>query len=122
MKLSELQNLDPKNIGSWPAVIRALVVLILCAAVLGAGYYFDTKDQMVSLERVEATEQAQDQWVDYVAEVSQETLMSQANSWYVGANIPGRPRVFMPYTGGVPAYLERCAQVVADNYAGFAFS
>ncbi len=56
MKLSDLQNLDPSNIGGWPAPIRALVIVILCAAVLGAGYWFDTKDQMERLDRAEAEE------------------------------------------------------------------
>ena len=51
MKLSDFQNLDPANIGSWPAPIRALVILVLCAAVLGAGYYFDTQDQLVALNK-----------------------------------------------------------------------
>ena len=56
MKLSDLQNLDPANIGGWPAPIRALVIVVLCAAVLGAGYWFDTKDQIERLDRAEAEE------------------------------------------------------------------
>jgi cation diffusion facilitator CzcD-associated flavoprotein CzcO len=71
--------------------------------------------------RVEATEDAQDAWVEHVAEVSKESLMSQANSWYVGANIPGKPRVVMPYTGGQPMYRERCDAVVDADYEGFEF-
>lgn len=51
MNLSDLQNLDPNKIGSWPAVLRALVVLAVCAVVLGAGYWFDTKNQIAELER-----------------------------------------------------------------------
>lgn len=51
MNLKDLQNLDPKNIGSWPAVLKALVLLGLCAAVLGAGYWFDTRPQIEALER-----------------------------------------------------------------------
>jgi type IV pilus assembly protein PilO len=58
MRLSDLQNLDPKNIGGWPAPIRALVILLLCAALLGAGYYFDTKDQIGRLQIVEAEEES----------------------------------------------------------------
>ena len=65
---------------------------------------------------------AEDAWTAHNQEAVERTLRATNDSWYVGANIPGRPRVFMPYTGGVPAYLERCAQVVADNYAGFTFS
>lgn len=44
----------------------------------------------------------------------------QANSWYLGANIPGKPRIFMPYIGGVPTYRRICAHVAAEGYAGFA--
>jgi cyclohexanone monooxygenase len=47
--------------------------------------------------------------------------MGKANSWYVGANIPGKPRVVMPYTGGQPLYRERCAAVVERGYEGFDF-
>ena len=56
MNLAELRNLDPANIGSWPAPIRALVILLLCALVLGAGYYFDTQDQLASLGKVQEKE------------------------------------------------------------------
>ena len=58
--------------------------------------------------RIEATEEAQDAWVEHVAEVGQARSSRQANSWYVGANIPGKPRVVMPYAGGQPSYRERC--------------
>lgn len=57
MNIKELQNLDPKKIGSWPAVLRALVLLGLCAGVLGAGYWFDTKPQIQKLEREEKKEE-----------------------------------------------------------------
>jgi cation diffusion facilitator CzcD-associated flavoprotein CzcO len=71
--------------------------------------------------RVEATEAAQDAWVEHVADVAQYSLFGRANSWYVGANIPGKPRVVMPYTGGQPMYRERCAAVVDAGYEGFEF-
>ena len=71
--------------------------------------------------RIEATEAAQDAWVEHVAEVAEESLMNQANSWYVGSNIPGKPRVVMPYTGGQPMYRERCEAVVNAGYEGFEF-
>ncbi len=51
MNLAELQNLDPNNIGSWPAPIRFAVVVLLCAALLAAGFWFDTRDQMARLEQ-----------------------------------------------------------------------
>ncbi|MCE2392070.1 MAG: NAD(P)/FAD-dependent oxidoreductase [Proteobacteria bacterium] len=71
--------------------------------------------------RIEASEAAQDSWVEHVAEVSQYSLMGKSNSWYVGANIPGKPRVVMPYTGGQPMYRERCQAVVDAGYEGFEF-
>ncbi|MBE0509213.1 MAG: type 4a pilus biogenesis protein PilO [Chromatiales bacterium] len=52
----QFQNLDPDNIGNWPILVRSLIILLVCAAVLGAGYYFDTQHQMVALERVQAQE------------------------------------------------------------------
>jgi cation diffusion facilitator CzcD-associated flavoprotein CzcO len=69
--------------------------------------------------RIEATEAAQDAWVEHVAAVASATLFGRANSWYVGANIPGKPRVVMPYTGGQPLYRERCEAVTKAGYAGF---
>lgn len=56
INLSELNNLDPNNIGSWPRYAKIGVIVILCAAVLAAGYYFDTQDQELQLERVKADE------------------------------------------------------------------
>jgi cyclohexanone monooxygenase len=71
---------------------------------------------------VEATEDAQDAWVAHVNEVANMTLYPSANSWYVGANIPGKLRMFLPYIGGYPAYVEKCRTVAASNYEGFALS
>ena len=48
------------------------------------------------------------------------TLRSTCSSWYLGANIPGKPRVFMPYIGGFPAYIAACETVVKNGYEGFA--
>ena len=59
-------------------------------------------------------------WIGHVNEVASESLRSTCSSWYVGANIPGRPRVFMPYIGGFPAYLDRCNAETESSYAGFA--
>ncbi|HEY2658883.1 MAG TPA: NAD(P)/FAD-dependent oxidoreductase [Caulobacteraceae bacterium] len=68
---------------------------------------------------IEATPEAQDAWVAHVNEVADTTLYPQANSWYLGANVPGKPRVFMPYIGGVGVYRERCDEVAAKGYEGF---
>ncbi|MED5360888.1 MAG: NAD(P)/FAD-dependent oxidoreductase [Pseudomonadota bacterium] len=64
---------------------------------------------------------AEDDWVDHVQEAANKTLFPRANSWYMGANIPGKPRLFMPYIGGVGTYRRICEEVVADNYEGFRF-
>ena len=71
------------------------------------------------LRRIEATLDAEDAWVAHVNEVGDATLYPQANSWYVGANIPGKPRIFMPYVGGVGAYRQRCDDVARKGYEGF---
>ena len=68
---------------------------------------------------IEAQPDAERDWVEHVNEVADRTLYPLANSWYVGANIPGKPRVFMPYVGGVPAYKKKCDEVAAAGYSGF---
>ena len=68
---------------------------------------------------IEATQQAQESWVTHVNVVAGGTLYPSCNSWYLGANVPGKPRVFMPLIG-YPQYVDRCNQVAADGYAGFA--
>ena len=69
--------------------------------------------------RIEATTAAEDDWVEHVNEVAHRTLFPIANSWYMGANVPGKPRVFMPYVGGVGPYRKICDAVAADGYRGF---
>jgi cyclohexanone monooxygenase len=71
------------------------------------------------LARIEAEREAEDAWVQHTNEVADGTLYPLANSWYVGANIPGKPRVFMPYVGGITTYKKKCDAVVAQGYAGF---
>ena len=71
------------------------------------------------LEAMEANRDAEDNWVAHVNEVAHGTLYPQANSWYMGANIPGKPRIFMPYIGGVGAYRQICNDVAAKGYEGF---
>jgi len=73
------------------------------------------------LRRIEAAESAQDAWVDYVNAVADMTLFPTCNSWYLGANVPGKTRVFMPLPG-FPPYAEQCEAVAANNYEGFVLS
>jgi cyclohexanone monooxygenase len=68
---------------------------------------------------VEPTERAAADWVAHVNDVAYATLFPCAESWYVGANIPGKPRVFTPYVGGVGPYRSRCDAVAAAGYEGF---
>jgi cyclohexanone monooxygenase len=74
------------------------------------------------IDCMEATQPAEDAWVAHVNEVAYTTLYPTANSWYMGANIPGKPRVFMPYIGGVGVYRQKCNEVAANGYEGFALS
>ena len=73
-------------------------------------------------QSIEPTQAAEDAWVVHNEEVSGKTLKPACGSWYVGANIPGKPRVFLPYFGGFPAYIEKCNEVVAKGYEGFALA
>ena len=68
---------------------------------------------------IEATVEAEENWVQHVREVGERTLYPQANSWYVGANVPGKPRVFMPYIGGFLVYKGKCDDIAARGYPGF---
>jgi cyclohexanone monooxygenase len=74
------------------------------------------------LNRIEAQAEAEDAWVDHVNEVAAGTLFPLADSWYMGANIPGKARVFMPYVGGVHNYKKKCDAVVRNGYEGFRLS
>ena len=74
------------------------------------------------LDAIEAEEQPEEAWVVHNNEVAGRSIRSSCASWYTGANIPGKPSVFMPYVGGFPAYVEKCEQVVQEGYAGFALS
>ncbi len=71
------------------------------------------------LTTIEPTGTAVAGWVQHVNDFADITLMPLANSWYMGANVPGKPRVFLPYPGGVGRYRTICDQVVADGYLGF---
>jgi cyclohexanone monooxygenase len=71
---------------------------------------------------IEATVQAEDDWVRLVADVGSLTLFPEADSWYTGANVAGKPRVLLPYLGGVGEYRSRCDEVAAAGYRGFALA
>jgi acetyl esterase/lipase len=83
----------------------------------------DTIDYMrrAGLEIIEPTETAEAGWLQHVNDCADITLYPTANSWYMGANVPGKSRVFLPYIGGVGRYRKACDEVVDRGYLGFRF-
>ncbi len=73
------------------------------------------------LETAEADAAAEQAWVRHVYDLAAPTLMMNANSWYLGANVPGKPRVFMPYVGGLNTYRDQAESIAQDGYPGFHF-
>jgi cation diffusion facilitator CzcD-associated flavoprotein CzcO len=70
---------------------------------------------------IECRPEAEEAWVRHIAELAAPTVYHRANSWFVGANIPGKPRVFMIYAGGLDRYIAECDEITADDYRGFSF-
>lgn len=80
--------------------------------------YMQEKEKL----RVEANADAEENWLKLVNSIADQTLFPNGcNSWYTGANIPGKPRIFMPYLG-YPSYVEKCKEIAANDYRGFDFS
>ena len=77
--------------------------------------YMDSR----GLRTIEAREDAQDEWVAHVGDMAAQTLYPRANSWYVGANVAGKARVFMPYIGGFDRYVAKTTAVAENGYEGF---
>lgn len=100
-----------------PSVLSNMVVSIEQHVDWIAGCLAHLGDR--GLDRVEPSAEAEDAWGHHVGELADATLYPQAASWYVGANIPGKPRVFMPYVGGCGTYRRECEEVVERGYAGF---
>jgi cyclohexanone monooxygenase len=74
------------------------------------------------LDTIEATPEAAEAWGEHMEELVNRTVLprgEEVRSWFLGANIPGKPRVFLPYVGGLPKYIERCDAVAANGYEGF---
>jgi len=78
-------------------------------------------DHLASIEAgtIEATMEAETHWVTLGNDIAAGTLFPTCNSWYLGANVPGKPRIFMPYVGGFPSYAEICDQIQREGYTGF---
>jgi cyclohexanone monooxygenase len=71
------------------------------------------------LSTIDATESAEGDWVAHVNKVAAGTVFLSCDSWYLGANIPGKPRMFMPLADGFPRYADHCAEVARKGYEGF---
>ncbi|MGE0821456.1 MAG: flavin-containing monooxygenase [Candidatus Binatia bacterium] len=69
--------------------------------------------------RIEATLEAEDAWTEHVADMANRTLLPMADSWFMGANTPGKARNFLLYAGGSPNYRKKCEEVAANGYEGF---
>jgi cyclohexanone monooxygenase len=78
--------------------------------------------ESAGIATIEATAPAEADWVAHVNMLADQTLFAGAKSWYTGANIPGKPRVFLPYVGGMGNYRRKCEEVANAGYAGFLFS
>jgi cyclohexanone monooxygenase len=78
--------------------------------------------QKIGAATIEPTTEAETQWGAHIKELADATLFPQTDSWYMGANVPGKPRVFMPYIGGFGTYRKLCAEVAAKGYEGFRFA
>ncbi len=70
--------------------------------------------------RISATPEAEDAWTEHVYDAVSETLIPETDSWFIGANIPGKKKTFLMYAGGMPTFRERCDEVAANGYEGFA--
>jgi cyclohexanone monooxygenase len=98
---------------------------VLANMILGVEHHVDwIADCIAHVRRngktmIEAAKGAEDAWVKHVNDLADMTLFPLANSWYVGANIPGKPRIFMPYVAGLRTYRQKCAEIVANGYEGF---
>jgi cation diffusion facilitator CzcD-associated flavoprotein CzcO len=74
------------------------------------------------IESIEAEPAAEEAWVAHVDEMVDGTLYPRANSWWIGANVPGKPRRFMVYIGGLKMYRDKCAEIAAEGYTGFSLN
>jgi cation diffusion facilitator CzcD-associated flavoprotein CzcO len=69
---------------------------------------------------IEPTDEAEQEWAEHTEQLANMTLYPKANSWYMGANVPGKPRMFLAYVGGVGTYRMICDQIASSDYRGFA--
>jgi len=96
-------------------------VNVICAIEQHVDFVADIVNEMRSrgADRIEPDVEAQDDWVELVRQIADSTLFPKANSFYMGANIPGKPRVFLLFGGGLEDYTERCRRIAQNGYEGF---
>jgi cation diffusion facilitator CzcD-associated flavoprotein CzcO len=103
---------------SSPSVLSNVMVSIEQHVALVATLLCHLREQgLTSIEPTDAAEQA---WAEHHRALGDASLYPRANSWYMGANVPGKPRVLLPYVGGVGRYRKICERVVANGFEGFA--
>ena len=102
-----------------PSVLAQMIM----SAEWQVDWLYDRISHMIDrgYQRVDTTEQWEDSWGREVEAAANATLYKRADSWYLGANIPGKPRVFMVYVGGFDNYTRRCTEVVQQDHEGFVF-
>jgi cation diffusion facilitator CzcD-associated flavoprotein CzcO len=110
-------NLFPVSGPGSPAVLANMVLHAEAHVnwIADAVDYLDRHD----LTAIEATADAVEQWSAELARRAEATLFPKADSWYLGANVPGKPRTFMLFIGGFAVYLGMCNEVAAAGYKGF---
>ena len=99
-----------------PSVLSNMAVSIEQHVDFIADTLRDLRDK--GFETIEPTQLAEDGWGRHVNDGADITFFPMANSWYMGANVPGKPRVFLPYVAGVDTYRRVCEEVVAKDYLG----
>ncbi|WP_308194671.1 flavin-containing monooxygenase [Pseudonocardia kujensis] len=95
---------------------------VLCNMMVAIEQHVDwITDCLAALDgrTIEPEETAQEHWTAHVAEAGTKSMIMRGNSWYLGANVPGKPRVFLPYVGGLGPYRDTCDEVAAEGYRGF---
>jgi cyclohexanone monooxygenase len=100
---------------------------VLCNMIIAIEQHVDWIGEAIAhlrregIERIEPKPESEQDWIAHVNEVADGTMYTapSCNSWYLGANIPGKPRIFMPYVGGYPRYRRKCEAEAADGYPGF---
>ncbi len=100
-----------------PSVLTNMVTSIEQHVDYIAGIMVHLRDQ--GAVQIEAEQVVEDVWVTHNNAVAQMTTYVSANSWYIGANVPGKPRVFLPYIGGYHAYRAICQDIAQNSYCGF---